>query len=122
LELAKRGRRFALAGFLISVLFLLFWIFDDKFNFFHLPTSEEAIRAPHIYSQPMFRAVLEKLNLFLCPPVIVTSFVGMDLGETANRILNGIAVALNTVLYFAIGMLVGYLWNGVKRSRSMSQV
>lgn len=122
LELTKWGRKFAFAGFLISVLFLFFWILDDKFNFFHLPTSEEAIRAPYNYSQSVSRAVLQKLTVLLCPPVIVTSFVGMDLGKTANLILGGIAVASNTVLYFAVGMLFGSLWNGVKRSKSASQV
>lgn len=122
MELTKWGRRFALAGFLISVVFLLFWILDDKYNFFHLPTSEEAIRAPQNYSEPMLRAVLDKLNLFLCPPVVVTSFVGMDLGESANLILSGVAVVLNTALYFAIGVLVGFFWNRVKRTKLGSQV
>jgi len=32
--------RLALLGFLIETLFLSFWLLDDRFNFFHLPTSE----------------------------------------------------------------------------------
>jgi hypothetical protein len=118
LELTKWGRRFALAGFLISLLFLLFWILDDKFNFFHLPTSEEVIRAPYGYPPSVLRAVLQKANLFLCPPTIATSFAGMDLGGTANLILGAIAVLLNTVLYFVIGMFVRFFWSGIRRSRS----
>jgi hypothetical protein len=101
---------------------LLFWILDDKFNFFHLPTSEEASRVPYNYSQSASRAVLQKLNVFLCPPVIVTSFAGMDLGGTANLILGAIAVVLNTILYFVIGMFVGFFWNGARRSKSAPQV
>ena len=91
----KLARRFALVGFLISILFCLFWNLDDKFNFFHLPTVDSG---PPNYTQPASRALLEKLNFVLCPPYVVTSFAGMDLGWTANLILWAISLVLNTVL------------------------
>jgi hypothetical protein len=108
----RMARPFALAGFLISILFYVFWNLDDKFNFFHLPTADAA---PLNYTQPASRAFLEKLNFVLCPPYVVTSFAGMDLGWTANLILWAVSLALNTVLYFIIGTIVGSLWNELAR-------
>jgi hypothetical protein len=114
----KLARRFALAGFLISILFFLFWLLDDKFNFFHLPTVESA--PPGNYSQPASRALLEKLNFVLCPPYVATSFVGMDLGWTANFILWAVSLALNTALYFIVGWIVGSLSNKLVRLKNRS--
>jgi hypothetical protein len=108
------ARRFALAGFLISILFYVFWNLDDKFNFFHLPTAEAS---PSNYTQPVFRALLEKLNFVLCPPYVFTSFAGMDLGWTANLILWAVSLVLNTVLYFIVGLIVASLWNEMARFR-----
>jgi len=110
----KVARRFALAGFLISILFYLFWNLDEKFNFLHLPTFETV---PPNYSQPALRALLEKLNFILCPPYIATSFAGMDLGWTANLILWAISLVLNTGLYFIVGLIVAALWNEVEYYR-----
>jgi hypothetical protein len=109
----KLARRFALAGFLISILFYLFWNLDDKFNFFHLPTVETV--PPGNYNEPASRALLEKLNFILCPPYVATSFIGMDLGWTANLVLWAISLVLNTALYFLVGWIVGYLWNELTR-------
>jgi hypothetical protein len=111
----KLARRFALAGFLISILFYLFWNLDDKFNFFHLPTVETV--PPGNYNEPASRALLEKLNFILCPPYVATSFIGMDLGWTANLVLWAISLVLNTALYFLVGWIVGYLWNELTRFR-----
>jgi hypothetical protein len=105
----KVARRFALAGFLISILFYLFWTLDNKFNFFHLPTVGTV--PPGNYNQPASRALLEKLNFILCPPYLATSFVGMDMGWTANLILWAISLVLNAALYFLVGWIIGSLWN-----------
>jgi len=110
----KIARRFALIGFLTSSLFYLFWNLDDRFNFVHLPTADAA--APN-YMQPASRALLEKLNFALCPPYVVTSFIGMDLGWTANLILWAISLALNTALYFIVGWIAGSLWHKLVRVR-----
>jgi hypothetical protein len=110
----KLARRFALAGFLISTLFFLFWNLEDKFNFFHLPTVETV--PPGNYTQPASRALLEKLNFVLCPPLVVT-FFGMDLGATTNLILWAISLVLNTGLYFIVGLIIGSLWNQSARFR-----
>ncbi len=117
----KVARRFALGGFLISILFFLFWNLDDRFNFFHLPTTETVPTGN--YSQPVLRALLEKLNFVLCPPYVATSFVGMDLGWTANLILWAISLVLNTALYFIVGWIVGSLWKelaGLRKTPSHS--
>jgi len=111
----KLARRFALAGFLISILFYLFWNLDDKFNFFHLPTVKTV--PPGNYSEPASRALLEKLNFILFPPYVATSFVGMDLGWAANLVLWAISLMLNTALYFLVGWIVGSLWNELTRFR-----
>jgi hypothetical protein len=111
----KLARRFALAGFLISILFYLFWTLEDKFNFFHVPTLETL--PPGNYNPPAARALLEKLNFILCPPYLATSFVGMDMGRTANLILWAISLVLNAALYFLFGWIVGSLWNEFTRFR-----
>ena len=109
-RLARMALRFALVGFLISVSFFVFWQLDDHFNFFNLPTEEQA-RAMGSFSQPALLAFLEKANFVLCPPYIVTSFAGMDLGKTANLILWLISLVLNTALYSVLGVAFGALWN-----------
>jgi hypothetical protein len=111
----RLARRFALAGFLTSTLFFLFWNLEDKFNFFHLPTVETV--PPGSYTQPASRALLEKLNFVLCPPFVITSFAGMDLGATANLVLRAISLVLNTGLYFFVGLVIGSLWNQSARLR-----
>ena len=109
------ARRFAVAGFLISILFFLFWAFVYKFNFFHLPTFDNPPAGN--YHQPASRALLERINSVLCPPMVVM-VIGMDLGNAANAFLATIVVVLNTVLYFTVGLLVGSLWNKLKSSSS----
>jgi hypothetical protein len=109
------ARCFALAGFLISMLFFLFWNLDDKFNFFHLPTANTPL--PGNYTQPALRSLLEELNFILCPPYWLTSFAGMDLSAMANWTLWAISLVLNTALYFIIGLMVAVLWNALARFR-----
>jgi hypothetical protein len=82
----KLARTFALAGFLISALFFLYWNLDSKFNFFHLPAQAGGLAGGS--SQHALRAFLVKLNFVLCPPLVVT-VLGMDLGTTANFLLWG---------------------------------
>ena len=110
----KLARRFALVGFLISTLFLAFWLLEGKFNFFHLPTADNP--PPGNYTQPAVRAFLVKLNFVLCPPLVVTVF-GMDMGATANLFLWAISLVLNTGLYFIVGLIVAALWNELKYRR-----
>ena len=102
--------RFALVGCLISVLFFSFWLLDEQFNFFNLPTLQQA-RTMGNYSQPVMLVFLEKLNFILCPPYVITSFAGMDLGRSANLILWLISLVLNTAFYFVLGLIFGGLWN-----------
>ena len=116
----RTARRFAFAGFLITILFLVFWNLDDKFNFFHLPTVQTA--PPGNYTQPASRALLQKLNFVFCPPLVVTSFVGMDLGATANLVLWGISLVLNTGLYFIVGLMVAALWNELDHYRKTAKL
>jgi hypothetical protein len=106
----KMAMRFALVGCLISILFFSFWLLDEHFNFFNLPTEEQA-RAMGSFSQPALLAFLERANFILCPPYIITSFAGMDLGKSANFILWGISCALNTALYFVLGLAFAAVWN-----------
>jgi hypothetical protein len=112
----KLARRFALPGFLISILFYLFWNLDNKFNFFHIPTVVETVPWGN-FSEPVSRALLKNLNFILCPPYAATSFVGMDLGWTANLVLWAISLVLNTALYFLVGWIIGSLWNELTRFR-----
>ncbi len=114
--------RLALVGVLIELLYFGFWMLDDSFNFFHLPTVEQAAKLPENYSEPALRAWLEDANVIVCPPLIVTSFAGMDLGGTANIILALIAAAVNAALYFVVGLAVAGIRNkmGIKRARSPS--
>jgi len=111
----KVAQRFALAGFLISTLFFVFWLLDDEFNFFHLPTADNP--PPGNYTQPAVRAFLEKLNFVFCPPYVVTSFAGMDLGWTANLMLWAISLVLNTGLYFIVGLIRAALLNELEYYR-----
>jgi len=110
----KLARRFALVGFLVSISFFFFWYLDDKFNFFHLPTVETP--PPGNYGEPYLRALLEKLNFVVCPPLLIT-FLGMDSGSSVNLVLDAIVVVLNTALYFVLGLLCGTVWNRAARLR-----
>jgi hypothetical protein len=110
----KVAGRCALAGFLISILFLVFWLLEDRYNFFNLPTAEQVAAMNHNYSAPPLRDYLERINFVLCPPLVIM-FVGMDLGRTANLILEVICLVLNTTLYFALGLAFSSLWNRVLR-------
>jgi hypothetical protein len=93
---------------------LPFWNLDSKFNFFRLPAQGGGLAGGS--SQHALRAFLVKLNFVLCPPLVIT-VVGMDLGTTANFLLWGLSLALNTVLYFVLGLILRTLWNGLARSR-----
>jgi hypothetical protein len=110
----KVARRFALAGFLISILFLVFWLLEGHFNFFNLPTVGQVSAMNHGYEEPRLRAAIEKANFILCPALVIMIF-GMDLGgSTSGIIVNatlwGISLVLNTVLYFLVGLTVGACW------------
>jgi hypothetical protein len=113
--------RFALVGCLISVLFFSFWRLDEHFDFFNLPTLEQA-RTMGNYSQPVLRAFLEKLNFILCPPYAITSFAGMDLGRSANLVLWLISLVLNAALYFVLGLIFGALWNRVAQRKLRAEL
>jgi len=110
----KLARCFALVGFLVSISFFFFWYLDDKFNLFHLPTVETL--PPGNYSEPYLRALLERLNFIVCPPLLIR-FFGMDLGLSVNLILDAIVVVLNTALYFVLGLLCGTVWSRAARLR-----
>ena len=62
------------------------------------------------YNQPASRALIQRLNFIVCPPLVVMVF-GMDLGATANLFLAGVVAIMNGVLYFILGLLVGLLWD-----------
>lgn len=74
------------------------------------------------YSQPVLRAFLEKLNFILCPPYVITSFAGMDLGRSANLVLWLISLALNAALYFVLGLIFGALWNRVAQRKLRAEL
>ena len=115
----KLALRLAVLGFLIEVCFLSFWLLEDRFNFFHLPTVEEVAKMPGNYSEPPLRSWLEKTNFVLCPPLVITVF-GMDLGQTANFVLVSIAAVTNAVLYFLVGLAAIGIRNKVRGERARS--
>ena len=115
----KLALRLAVLGFLIEVFFLSFWLLEDRFNFFHLPTAEEAAKMPRNYSEPALRSWLVDANFIACPPLVIT-FAGMDLGQTANIILVSIATAMNAVLYFLVGLTVIGLRQIIRGRRARS--
>jgi hypothetical protein len=97
----RLGRRFAIVGLVVSILFFSFWKLDYKFNFFHLPTAGNEPRGN--YSQPVSRARVQRLNFIVCPPLAIMVF-GMDLGASANLLLAAVVVLMNGALYFILGL------------------
>lgn len=112
--------RLALIGFLIEVCFVSFWSLEDKFNFFHLPTWEEVAKMPGNYTEPALRSWLVDANVVLCPPVVITSFIGMDLGLSANIVLISTAAVVNAALYFLVGLMILEVRNAIKSRRARS--
>jgi hypothetical protein len=111
----KVARRFALGGFSISIIFLVFWFLEGHYNFFRLPSVEQATAMNHNYEQPKLRAAIERANFVLCPALVIM-IVGMDFGTStsgiiANAILWGISLVLNTGLYFLVGLALGACWS-----------
>ena len=115
----KLALRLAFCGFLIEVLFCSFWLLDDKFNFFDLPTVEQAAKIPGNYSQPALRSRLETANFVVCPPLVIT-IVGMDWDTAGNIGLDLIAALLNALLYFAVAAAVAKSRNAIMRRRARS--
>ena len=115
----KLTLRLALCGFLIEVLFCSFWLLDDKFNFFNLPTVEQAAKMPGNYSQPALRSDLETANFLVCPPLVIT-IVGMDWDTAGNIVLDFIAALLNALLYFAVAAAIVKSRNVIMRRRARS--
>jgi hypothetical protein len=102
----RLARRFAAVGVLVSILFFLFWALAYKFNFFRLPTANYV--SAHNYKPPASRAVVQRLNFIVCPPLVMM-MVGMDLGTSANLLLATVVVVMNGAWYFILGLLFGLL-------------
>lgn len=115
----KLPLRLALIGFLIELCFVGFWSLEDRFNFFHLPTSEEVEKMPGNYTEPALRSWLVDANFVLCPPLVITVF-GMGMGSSANMVLVSIAAVLDAVLYFLVGLVIREVLNALKSKRARS--
>ena len=58
--MAKLPRRFAVAGIAIGIGLLTFWVCADKYNLFHLPTSEQVSKTHASYKAPPIFGFSEK--------------------------------------------------------------
>lgn len=108
----KLPRRLAIAGILVGMGLMVFWECDYKYNFFHLPTAEEASRLQSSYTAPPAYRFLEKATFVLCPGVFL-GFVTMDMGEVANLIMWLVTTVINGAVYYCVGLFlraVGRRW------------
>jgi hypothetical protein len=91
---SKLPKRFDLVGVAIAIGFMTFWLLDDKFNFFHLPTSEEVIASHANYGPTALYSLLKDTSLTLVPGIWLGVFT-MDMGELADIMVWIIAASLN---------------------------
>lgn len=110
--------RFAIVGLLVSILFSSFWALDYKFNFFNLPPANNV--SGRNYGPPASRALVERLNFIVCPPLVVM-VAGMDLGASANFLLATVVVIMNGTLYFILGLFAGLLWDKFSQHSRQNQ-
>ena len=98
-------RRLAIAGIAIGLFLFAFWEFDYKYNFFHLPTAQEASRMQANYTAPPAYRFLERVTFVLCPGIVL-GFFTMDMGETANVVMWLIVAVINLGVYYCLGLFL----------------
>jgi hypothetical protein len=74
----------------------------------------------HNYKPAASRAVVQRLNFIVCPPLVMM-MVGMDLGTSANLFLATVVVVINGAWYFILGLLFGLLREKFSRAKKPSQ-
>jgi hypothetical protein len=87
------------------VALLAFWLSEGKYNFFHLPTSAEAVKLQGDYTAPPLYWFLEDATVVLCPGLLL-GFFTMDMGTGANLVMWAIAVTINGVVYYWLGLVI----------------
>lgn len=103
--MAKLPRRFAVAGIAIGIGPLTFWVCADKYNLFHLPTSEQVSKTHASYKAPPIFWVLREATMWLCPGLVL-GILTMDMGASANLIMWFIAIIVNGAIYYCLGLAV----------------
>jgi hypothetical protein len=98
-------RRLAIAGIVIGIGLLTFWLCADKYNLFHLPTAEQASKMHANYKAPTIFWTVKKATVWLCPGLVL-GIVTMDMAQNANLIMWLIAIVINGAIYYCLGLAI----------------
>jgi hypothetical protein len=90
---SKLPRRFALVGVLLGITWMGLYLYDYKYNPFHLPPPS-----------PLYK-FLEGVMFVLCPGLFLQIFT-IGTGDTMSWIMWTIAVILNGPIYYGLGWVL----------------
>jgi uncharacterized membrane protein len=113
-HMVRLPRRLAVAGIVIGLGLLTFWLCANNYNLFHLPTAEQASKMHANYKAPPIFWALRKATVWLCPGLVL-GIVTMDMGTGANVIMWSIAIIINGALYYCFGLALRAIankWSG----------
>jgi hypothetical protein len=108
---SKLPRRLAVIGIATGVGLMAMWWYIDKFDPFHLPTSEQAQTMGN-YSAPPLYWFLKDLMFVLCPGLFLQVFT-IDMGTVVTWFMWGLAALLNGPIYYAAGLILAALMKRV---------
>ena len=101
-------RRLALVGVGVGLAFMAMWWYQDTYNFFHLPTEEQADKLES-YTAPPLYWFFGDVTFLACPGSAIT-ILAKDLeGTQAFVIAWLVAVLLNGAIYYGIGLIIAAL-------------
>jgi hypothetical protein len=101
--MVRLPRRLAIAGIIIGLGLFSFWLCVDKYNLFHLPTSEQVSKMHASYKAPPIFWAVREATMWFCPGLVL-GILTMDLGPGANLIMWSIAIIINGALYYCLGL------------------
>jgi len=99
---SKLPRRLALVGVGVALGFMAMWWYADRI--FRLPT-EEQVQGMESYTAPLLFWLFRDATFVLCPGSVVT-LIAVDLHEGAQFVNWLVAVLLNGVIYYCLGLVV----------------
>ena len=104
----KLPRRLAIIGIIVGFAFMAASCYVDKYNPFHLPTSEQAEKMGG-FSEPLPLRLLDDMTFVFCPASFPLFFFTMDMGERANYITWAVVALINGPIYYCAGLLFAAL-------------
>lgn len=110
---AKLPNVFGVGGVAIGLSFMGWSWYVYRYNPFHFPSSS----TPGNFTPPPLYNLLNDLTLILVPGVWL-QFLTMDDGNLIAAIMWLLAVGINFLIYYGLGMAISAIWGRIRYRRS----